>query len=213
MAMPKNIQDKENEKFVEDVLGNVALRMEASRDASGNIIPREGFIYDMIMRGYDTSFWKTIIGTPVMASNKLRLNAETCASYSQTIKGNIDIPVNVPTAPSAGESKKWGFLNPGDPTKGSIYFEIIGEVFRTVSYDNEGNEEITVLTFADASVEKIYGIEWGDDYIRFLKEGTVVATHSTRVGSLSQAIYLHNADSDNTDFGSIKIKSAGKIIS
>lgn len=183
-----------------------------NRDISGNLTPRDGFIYDMLMRGYDTSFWKTITGTPVIASNKLRLNAETCASYYQIMKGTIDIPVNVPTAPSAGEAKKFGLLNPGDPTKGSMYFEIVGDVFRAVSYDDSGTAETTVLTFADAAAEKIYSIECGDDYINFLKEGVVVATHKTRVGSLAQAIYLHNADADNTDFGSIKVKEAGKVI-
>ena len=184
-----------------------------NRDSSGNLIPRSGFIYDILMRAYDTSFWKSITGTPTIASSKIRLNADTCASYYQVIKGNIDIPVNVPTTPSAGEAKKWGFLNPGDPTKGSMYFEIAAAVFRAVSYDNDGTAQTTVLTFADHTAEKIYSIEWGDDYINFLKEGTVVATHKTRVGSLAQSIYLHNADADNTDFGSIKVKEASKIIS
>jgi len=39
-------------------------------DAKGEIKPRDGFIYDAIMRGYDSSFFKTISGTPsVVASS------------------------------------------------------------------------------------------------------------------------------------------------
>lgn len=185
---------------------------EPNRDLSGDLIPRSGFIYDILLRAYDSSFWKTLAGTPSIASNKIRLNADTCASYYQIIKGKIDIPVNVPNTPSGSEARKWGLLNAGDPTKGSMYFEIAATVFKAVSYDNDGNVQTTILTFADAASEKIYGIEWGDDYINFLKEGVVVATHTTRVGSLAQAIYLHNAESDNLDFGSIKVKEAGKII-
>ena len=187
---------------------------EPNRDLTGNLIPREGFIYDILMRAYDTSFWKTITGVPSIASNKIRLNADTCASYYQIIKGEVDIPVNVPTTPSSGEAKKWGLLNPGDPTKGSMYFEIVGAVLNAVSYDNGGTVQTTAITtdFPGAAAEYIYTIEWGDDYVNFLISGVVVATHTTRVGSIPQAVYLHNADADNTDFGSIKVKSAGKII-
>lgn len=187
---------------------------EPNRDLSGNLIPRDGFIYDIVMRGYDTSFWKTLTGTPSIVSNKLRLNAEACASYYQMIKGKFNFRVNVPTTLSAGEAKKWGLLNAGDPTKGSMYFQIVGAVMNAVSYDNEGNVQTTVITsdFPGAVAEYEYDIEWGDDYINFLISGTVVATHKTRVGSLAQALYLINEDADNTDFGSIRVEEAGKII-
>ena len=183
------------------------------RDLKGELKPRSTFIYDVVVRQLDTSFWKYITGTPTIASNKIRLNADTIASYYQVLFGKIDFAVNVPTTPSAGEAKKIGFLNPAAPTLGSAYFEIVGAVFRAVSYDDDGTAETTTLTWSGEASEQVFTIEWDRGHVIFSLAGTVVATHKTRVGKIPQAIYLINADADNTDVGYVLVKDAALIIS
>jgi len=82
------------------------------RDAKGELIPRDTVIYDVKMRGYDRSFWKTLTGDPSIIANKLRLNAEEAASYYQFLFGIFEFAVNVPAAPTAGDARKIGLINP-----------------------------------------------------------------------------------------------------
>lgn len=183
------------------------------RDYKGEYLPRAGVMYDVQMRGWDTSFWKALSGTPSVASNKLRLNADTIGSYYQFLFGIFDFAVNVPTTPSSGEAKKWGLLNPNNATGGSAYFEIVGSVFRAVSYDDDGNAQTTVITWGGwETSETLFRIEWERGYIIFSVAGTVVATHLTRVGKSPLGLYLINADSDNTDLGYINAKEFAHVI-
>jgi len=183
-------------------------------NAQGQATPRTGFSYDMTVRQLDASFWKTITGAGAMASNKLRLNADTLASYTQFKYGRFQFLVNVPTTLSAGEAKKWGLLSPGNVAAGSAYFEIVGAVLNAVSYDDDGTAQTTAITtsFPGAAAEYLYEIEWEDDYVIFSISGTVVASHQTRVGTHPLPLYLHNADADNTDFGNITIKETAQYV-
>ena len=184
----------------------------SNRDLKGELKVRQGYVYDVKMRGYDTSYWKTLTGTPSVASNKLRLNAEECASYRQHLYGTFTFAINVPTTPSAGEAKKWGLLNPACPTLGSIYFEIVGAVFRVISRDNDGTAETTVATWDGEAAETLFKIEWERDNIVFSLGGTVLACHKTRVGSVPLALYLINEDADNTDTGYIEVRDTALVI-
>lgn len=185
---------------------------EPARDSKGELIPRNALVHDFIVRGYDSSFWKTISGTPSIVSNKLRLSAAEINSYSQYIYGKYAFAVNVPTTPSAGEAKKIGLLNQAAPTLGAVYFEITGATFRAVSYDDAGTAQTTTLTWSGEGAEQVFQIEWEKDNIVFRLAGTVVATHKTRVGSLPQSLNLKNADADNTDTGYVMVKEAGLIM-
>lgn len=211
MALPRNIGDKETEKFVEDDAGNVAIR-SGIRDLTGELKPRSAVIYDVKVRQYDTSFWKTLSGAPSVVSNKLRLNQAEICSYYQFLFGIFNFAVNIPTTPSAGEAKKIGLINPSSPTLGSAYFEIAGAVFKAVSYDDDGNAETTTLTWSGEATEQIFSIKWERDTIIFSLDGVVVATHSTRVGKIIQMLSLKNADNDNTDTGYVLVKETAKMI-
>jgi len=183
------------------------------RDLKDELKPRSGFIYDVIMRGLDSSFWKAISGTVTVVSNKLRFNADALGSYTQFLFGKFEFAVNVPTTPSTGEAKKWGLLNPSDATAGSAYFEIVGAVFNAVSYDNDGTVETTAITWDSwETAETSFEIQWERGWVIFLVDGTVVATHKTSVGTLAQGLYIINADSDNTDVGFIKVKDTSMYV-
>ena len=183
------------------------------RDLNDKLKPRSGFIYDVVMRGLDSSFWKAISGTVTVSSNKLRFNADVAGSYTQFKFGKFEFAVNVPTTPSSGEAKKWGLLNPSNVAAGSAYFEIAGAVFKAVSYDNDGNAESTTITWDSWEGEETsFEIQWEKDYVIFLVAGTVVATHKTRVGTLAQGLYISNSDSDNTDVGFVKVKDTSMYV-
>jgi len=182
------------------------------RDSKGELIPRDTVIYDVKMRGYDRSFWKTLTGTPSIAANKLRLNVEETASYYQFLFGTFEFAVNVPTVPTIGDARKIGLINPSSPTRGSIYFEIAGTIFRAVSYDDDGNVETTVLTWSGDGAEQIFKIEWEKDYIVFSLAGVAVANHKTRIGRIPHALYLINGNADSLDTGYFLVKETGKLV-
>lgn len=172
---------------------------------------RVGFSYDVLTRQFDASFWNTITGAPAINANKIRLSSATITSYTQFKFGRFIFPVNVPTTPSAGEAKKWGLLLPGRVTTGSAYFEIVGAVFRAVSYDDSGNAQTTTLTWSGyEAVETDFEIEWEKGYILFKISGVVVASHQTRVGQTPLPLYIINGDADNTDVGTIIAKEVAQ---
>jgi len=105
-------------------------------------------------------------------------------------------------------------LNPSAPTRSSIYFEVVGAVFRVVSYDDDGTAETTVISGSTIhGSEILFKIEWGPDYIIFSLAGTPIATHKTRVGSIAQGLYLINGNADNMDTGYILVKETANLIS
>jgi len=181
----------------------------------GQALKRAGFVYDVVQRGLDASFWKELATTVSVVSSKLRLaSGGSLASYTQFKYGIFQFAVNIASTPSAGEAKKFGLLLPGTPAVGSAYFEIKGAVFNAVSYDDDGNAQTTDITasFPGAAAEKDYEIEWEEDYVIFKIEGVVVASHQTRVGKTPLPIYLLNSDADNADFGSIIIKETATYV-
>lgn len=183
-------------------------------NADSQATPRTGFVYDLVTRGLDASFWKTIAATVSVASNKLRLaSGGNLASYTQFKYGKFGFLVNVPTTPSAGEAKKWGLLLPGDVTKGSAYFEIAGAVFKCVSYTDGGTVQSTTVTWSSwEAVETLFEIEWEKDFVIFSVAGVVVASHQTSTGKTPLPLYLLNSDADNTDFGNVTIKETAQYV-
>lgn len=191
-------------------MGSAKIMVNAQSQAT----PRAGFIYDVLTRGFDTSFWKELATTLSLASNKIRMaSGGSITSYTQFKFGKFEIALNVPTTPSTGEAKKWGLLIPGSVAKGSMYFEIAGAVFTAVSYDDDGTAQTTTLTWSSyENTESLFQIEWEDDYVIFLIDGVHVATHKTRVGKNPLPLYLLNGDADNVDLGYISIKETAQYV-
>jgi len=175
---------------------------------------RDGYIYDVVIKQYDTQFWKTTTGTPAVASNKLRFTSAAAASYILHRYGDFEFAVNVPTTPSAGEAKHWGLRAPATDSIGAIYFEIVGAVFQAVTIDDGGTSETTTLTWAAGytAVETKFRIIWEPDIVRFMINGVIVATHVTRVPSNSLPLRIVNSDADNVDVGYVQIRQAAAIV-
>ena len=177
---------------------------------------REGYVYDPITKGADTTYWAAITGTLTVASNKLRFNNDRHASFIQHIFGKFTFAVNVATRPATNDNKIWGLRNPGAATRGAMFFEIADTTFRVVSFDDFGDTSQTTNLTWDSDVydaaEINYGIRWEEDGVDFLIRDTVVATHRTSFGKIPLSIEIRNEDADNMDVGFIEIKNSKNII-
>lgn len=174
---------------------------------------RDGYVYDVIIKQFDTYFWKQTTGTSTVASNKLRCNAAALASYLQHKYGDFEFGLNIPTTPSSGEAKHWGLRLPSTDHVGAAYFEISGATFRVVSVDSGGTSESTTVTWTSyENAETKYRIVWRPEAVQFYINGVIVATHTTRVPLGPLPLRIVNADSDNVDLGYVVVRQAAAII-
>ncbi len=178
-----------------------------------DVSKRSGYIYDPVIKQYDTAFWKTTSGTPAISSTVLRFTSAAAASYLLHKFGDFEFAFNVPTTPSAGEAKHWGLRAPSTDTQGAAYFEIAGAVFTCVTCDDAGTAETTTLTWSayQAAATK-FRILWEADRVQFMIDGSIVATHKTRVPSNALPLRIVNADADNCDLSYIKMRHVGEIV-
>lgn len=182
---------------------------------AGRAIPRTAFVYDPVVRGLDSTFWKSVTGTPSLTSNRLRVNNARLTSFTQYMRGKIEFKLNVPTAPSGGDDKFWGLRNPVAATFGAIYFQITGAVFQAVSYDDAGNAQTTAITWDTSTWDGnqiSYQILWTPTNITFLVNGIVQATHQTRIGTVPLALDIDNNDADNLDTDYVFVRAADLAI-
>lgn len=188
--------------------------MTLTQDIKGDI--RDRLIYDPVVKGYDTNFFKTTSGAPTTSSGNLRLNAAACASYSQYLYGEYVFQVSIATTPSSGEAKHWGLRNPA-LTQGSMFFDISGATFTFQSYDSDNNATSTTVTWNqkgqtwEATLTS-YKIIWTEKDIKAYAGGILVATHESGDNNLPLALRLSNSDSDNMDVDYIIANKIGKLL-
>ena len=176
---------------------------------------RDGYTYDPIIKGADTTFWAAITGILSVASNKLRFNADRHASYLQHLYGDYIFRANIPTNPAASDDRIIGLRIPAAPTVGSVYFEWDSDaVFSAKSYDNFGNLKKTTIAWdSDWSGSEVdYRIRWEKDRIQFHVNGVIKATHDDRIGTTPLPIDIKNVNADNLDIGSVEVRHAKSII-
>ena len=177
---------------------------------------REGYVYDPVVKGADTTYWSAITGILTVTGGNLRFNTDRHTSFLQHIYGKYTFAVNVPSRPATNHNRVWGLRNPAAPTRGACIWEISDTTFRVVSFDDFGDTSQTTNLTWDSDVydgaEINYGIRWEEDGVDFLIRDTVVATHRTVFGKIPLAIDIDNQESDNMDVGFIEIRHAKNII-
>jgi hypothetical protein len=184
-------------------------------DMSEALDKRDGYTYDPIIKGADTTFWAAITGVLSVATNKLRFNADRHASYLQHLYGDYIFRVNIPANLVASDNRVVGLRMPAAPTIGSVYFEWDSDaVFSAKSYDNFGNLKKTVIAWdSDWSGSEIdYRIRWERDRIQFHVNGVVKATHGDNIGTTPLPIDIKNENADNMDVGSVEVRHAQTIV-
>ncbi len=179
---------------------------------------RDGYIYDPVVKQFDTTFWKQTAGTTTVSSNKLRYNAAGSASYLQHIFADIEFVINVPVKPTSGDMRQWGFKNPSETTRGSVYFDITDAVFSIKVTDDFNNSTSYTLAWSDSlfSAHAIpFRIRWEKDAINVYVNNVLITTipQSTITppsGPISA--YINNGNSDNMDVTYMLVKRAASII-
>jgi len=181
---------------------------------------RDGYVYDPIVKQYDTTFWKATTGTPAMSGNVLRFNAAAVGSYIQHIYADIEFNLTVPTAPTSGDARHWGLRNPSSDNMGAVYFKIAGAVFTAEVVDSAGNATSTTLSWSAGytATATTYRIRWEADHIFFYINGVIVATVSTANTSKNQIpcdallARIVNGNADNMDLTYMWVRRAASII-
>jgi hypothetical protein len=178
---------------------------------------RDGYVYDPIIKGYDTTFWKSITGTPAMSSTVLRFTSAVAGSYIQHVFADVEFLLNVPVKPTAGDVRQWGFKNPSSINLGAVYFDITGTAFTLKVYDNFGNLTSTTLTWIDGTYSAAaikFRLRWEPDQVIAYINGVKVATVDSAGGIPPNALglYINNGNADNMDLSYIGVRNAAAIV-
>lgn len=180
---------------------------------------RDGYTYDVAIKRGDSTFWMERTGALAIDSTGdtivLRVSGDRFHSYLQHIFGDFEFQLTIPANPGATTDQTWGLRNPSDTQVSCAYFSIdTNSAFTCKTGDNYGNLQSSAVTWdtnwSDTAVT--YRIRWEEDVVNFLINDTVVATHSTRVGTKPQSLELRNATASNMDVRTIRVTRAGAII-
>lgn len=183
-----------------------------------HIDERDGYLYDVIIKQFDTTFWKQISGTTTVSSNKLRFNAASVASFIQHIFADFEFKVLVPANPTSGDSRQWGMRNPSATAKGFIFFDITGTTFTLKLCDDFGNTVTRTLSWSNAvytNADTVFRVRWEKDHINVYINGTLVDSIPQSIimpPSGPLCAYINNGNSDNMDVSYMLIRRAAGII-
>lgn len=186
--------------------------MERQRDH------RDGFIYDPIIKGFDSVFFATLAGSPALSGSVIRLTSASVASFTQYGFADVEFNLNIAVAPVGGQSKVWGLYSPVTTTLGAAYFKVSGSAFTAETTDNVGNTKSTTLTWAAGytGTNTVFRIRWEQDAIKFYINGTVVASHDLVVpsygSSMALPIRITNTNADNMDIVYLAVRQTGSIV-
>jgi hypothetical protein len=186
---------------------------------------RDGYIYDGVIKQFDTAFWKQTAGTTTMSTNKLLYNAAATASYIQHEFADVEFALTVPAVPTSGDLRHWGLRAPASLNFGATYFDVAGTVFSCKVVDNVGNaySKTVVWSAAWTAVETLFRIVWEPDRIQFLAgvvTGGVVAytvlatfdTLSNQIPLIALPLRISNGNSDNLLCAYVAVRRAAGIV-
>lgn len=179
------------------------------------------FKYDPAVDGYsDGDLFKKVegAGTPAISSGKLRLNAVGIISMESFKNCGLSINMLIPTAPTAGDSRVWGFKSYNDGDMGRCEFVIADAAFTAKVYDRAGTliGSKTINWNSDwTNTAARYRINISESNVFFYINDVAVARFQDGIGREITAgvklrkfpveIHINNANSDNVDITSISV--------
>jgi hypothetical protein len=118
--------------------------------------------------------FKAVTGTPTVGASGVDFSSSNVFGLAQYKYFTIGFWLNIPTAPAAGQVRKWGLATYGGGNNGRIEFEVSGATFQATAYDDTGTEIDTIAIPWDAAwtaavVE--YKIQWSENGIIFFVDG------------------------------------------
>jgi len=136
---------------------------------------RINFYYDAERQGYDELLWNTVTGTPGSTGTALRFNASKAIGYGDLFKTDVTFGVIVPTAPTAGDVRKWGLEQ--ITIGASIFFQIIDDVFScNCTYNGVTSNTVVDWNTDWTATDTKFTIKWTGFTVEFLINGVHVAS-------------------------------------
>lgn len=179
------------------------------------------FKYDPAVDNYsDGDIFKKVggAGTPAISSGKLRLNAVEIISMESFKNAALVINMLIPTAPTAGDSRTWGFKSYNDGDLGRCEFVISGVNFTANVYDRAGTliaAKVINWNAAWTNTAARYRINISESNVFFSVNDVVVARFQDGVGreitagvklrKLPVEIHINNVNADNVDVTSVAV--------
>lgn len=171
--------------------------------------------YDPHIFGYSANFFYAVGGTVNIATGgKIRVSGGSAYSKVLSLHGNTTMKLTVPTAPTAGDSRIFGFYSWVHGNKNAAYFFISGTNFYVRSYDEDGTVEQTTVTWLAAwtNAATNYEIRKRIDKVEFYINGAKVAAHFTYIPRQNlMPMYWSNSNSDSLYIDLIEIVNARKL--
>lgn len=171
------------------------------------------FSYDPQKQGYDTVLWKTISGVPAISGSDLRLNSAAIIHYGDIFKGELTMNLNIPTAPTAGDDRLFGFnqLNAG----AYAYFKVADDVFTAEVNDGEGGTDSVVIDWQTdwTAADTNFKIVWmGFSAVFYVNKVKFATINSAGVPKFPLSIYIKNGNADNMDMKYIEVENVHNYI-
>ena len=195
---------------------------------------RDGMLYDSAIKGFDTNFWKAIVGTPTVTGSAnaqvLQFNVQSAASYLLLGFADVEFALTIPTTPTAGHSRQFGLISPAQLNAGAvfpdggIYFDITGTAFTIKVYDNAGAVHSKTLTWSAGYTNALtlFRFRWEADQIFVYINGVIVASFAHADPNIAGGpvdipfeelpIYINNGVADNMTLSWIQVKRAASFV-
>lgn len=184
--------------------------------------PNQNWQYDPSKHGFSSgTFLKTISGTPAISSNKLRLNNSEISTLTAFSEGMFSFTLNIPTAPTAGDSRVFGITSSGNASVPVAVFTISGTTFSASVYDRVGTLVATkVCTWSSAwtAVDSIFSIRITERNVFFSVGTTIVARfddgadikQTTQLTTAPLYVAIDNNNSDSMDLVLVSVHATTK---
>lgn len=159
----------------------------------------------------NTNLWATVTGTPTYSGGVIQLNASAMRSLVGSKNFQSFIEVLIPTAPTAGDDRTWGFKNAGSKAPGA-YFYIEDATFNVKILDDVGATLADVELPWDSdwtNAAVAWGITVFKKEIHFTANGSLVYRYQEAVtNSLPDrplTVYISNANADVMTYAQLSI--------
>lgn len=158
-----------------------------------SIITRTGtiFDYDVARDGRDTNVIKDISGTSSASGGVLLINNADVTTYTAFRNQSLEMLINAPVAPVAGQNKIWGLKNASD-VYGSAYFQITGATFQVVVNNIDGTTLYTRV------------ILWNSTWTAAVTKFRISMTEHDCIFAINDSI-VAVLDADTTDTSGAKV--------
>jgi len=167
--------------------------------------------YESFVNGYSTTtHWKTLAGTPTIASDLLVFNQDGAQSLVYSTYGKLEIRAVIPTVPTTGDSRFWGIKSELQGDESRMDFAIVDDEFLVQVYNEAG--DLIVSRVCDwnsdwTATEVRWGIKRSERDVYFTANEVLVAsiTNQNKLSRVPMPHYVLNENADNMTVSVITI--------